>query len=104
MSDEIKNESKCFDCLAVTTVRVYPFRGDAVGKMKALATVVLNDQLIIRGLRVLDLPTGLTVGYPIDPFCKGEEMMYVCSPVTKTLRDHIENCVIEKYNAVVEGV
>ena len=94
---EVKTE-KGFDCLAVTNVQVYPFRDGAIcGKILALATVVLNDQLTIRGLRVMDGEYGMFVGYPNDPFYKGEDLRSIVFPITRALREHIENCVLEKY-------
>ena len=46
---------KTFDCLEVSNVQVFPFKeGPMMGHMKALATIVLNDQIQIRGLRVMD--------------------------------------------------
>lgn len=91
-----------FDCLAVTQVQVFPFKdGESLGKIKALASVVLNDQLQVQGLRVMDGQYGLFVGYPADPFFKGEGTRYVCAPITRQLREHIENCVLEKYQQVV---
>ena len=39
-----------FDCLAVTEVQVFPFKeGPSLGRMKAIAQVVLNDQLVFAG-------------------------------------------------------
>ena len=94
---EVKTE-KGFDCLAVTNVQVYPFRDGAIcGKILALATVVLNDQLTIRGLRVMDGEYGMFVGYPNDPFYKAEDLRSIVFPITRALREHIENCVLEKY-------
>ena len=94
---EVKTE-KGFDCLAVTNVQVYPFRDGAIcGKILALATVVLNDQLTIRGLRVMDGEYGMFVGSPNDPFYKGEDLRSIVFPITRALREHIENCVLEKY-------
>lgn len=87
-----------FDCLAVTKVRVFPFKDGAnLGKMKGCAQVILNDQLVINGLRVMDGENGLYVGYPNDPFYKGEDFRSMYFPVTRQLREHIENCVLEKY-------
>ena len=95
------NEKK-FDCLSVTEVQVFPFKeGPSLGRMKAIAQVVLNDQLIIRGLRVIDGENGLFVGYPVDPFFKGEELRYVCAPNTRQLKEHIESCVLEKYQQTI---
>lgn len=72
-----------------------------MGHIKGLATVVLNDQMLIRGLRVMDGENGMFVGYPNDPFYKGEEFRTICSPVTRQLREHIENCVLERYQAAM---
>jgi len=91
-----------FDCLAVTNVQVFPFKeGANLGHMKGVATIVLNDQMQIRGLRVMDGENGLFVGYPNDPFYKGEDYRCICLPITRQLREHIENCVLEKYQAAV---
>ena len=105
MTTQNTNEQKntpAFDVLVVTSVQVFPFKeGPSLGHMKALATVTLNDQLAIRGLRVMDGSNGLFVGYPNDPFYKGEDFRSICFPITRTLREHIENCVLEKYQAAV---
>lgn len=94
--------SSAFDCLAVTSVQVYAFKeGPSMGHIKALAQVVLNDQLIIRGIRVMEGEYGLYVGYPIDPFFKGEDFRHITQPITRQLREHIENCVLEKYQAAI---
>ena len=95
-----KETSSAFDCLAVTQVQVYPFQqGPSMGHLLGLASVVLNDQFQIRGLRIMDGENGLYVGYPNDPFYKGEDFRSVCCPMTRQLREHIENCVLEKYSA-----
>lgn len=97
-NNEVNKESTSFDCLAVTNVQIFPFKeGMSLGKIKAVASVVLNDQFQIRGLRVVDGTHGYFIGYPCDPFFKGEESRYVCAPITRQLREHIENCVLERY-------
>lgn len=101
--ETIAPESPAFDCLAVTQVQVFPFKeGPSLGHVKALAQIVLNDQLIIRGLRVMDGLNGLYVSYPLDPFFKGDDFRSICNPITRQLREHIENCILEKYLAAVE--
>ncbi|SHL06581.1 SpoVG family protein [Fibrobacter sp. UWH4] len=101
MIDE-KENSENFDVLAVTQVQVYPFNeGPNLGHIKGMAQVILNDQLIIRGLRIMDGVNGLFVGYPVDPFFKGEDLRTLAQPVTRALREHIENCVLEKYQACI---
>lgn len=91
-----------FNCLAVTNCQVFPFKDSlTLGKIKALATIVLNDQIQIRGLRVMDGEYGLFVGYPADPYYRGEDFRTICLPITRQLREHIENCVLEKYQAAI---
>ena len=87
-----------FDVLAVTNVQVFPFKeGPSIGHIKGLANIILNDQLQIYGLRVMEGENGLYVGFPNDLFYRGEELRSVVAPITRQLREHIENCVLEKY-------
>ena len=92
-----------FDVLAVTKVEVFPFKGGAtLGHMKGMAKIILNDQFVIQGLRIMEGENGLFVGYPNDPFYKGEDYRSVCFPMTRQLREHIENCVLEKYHELTK--
>ena len=87
-----------FDVLAVTSVQVYSFNDDgSLYCVKAYASIVLNDQIQIRGLRIIAGANGLFVGYPTDPFYEGDDFRSVVAPITRQLREHIENCVLEKY-------
>ena len=86
--------------LPVTQVQVFPFKeGPSLGHMKGLASIVLADQIQIRGLRIMEGENGMYVGYPIDPFFKGEELRSVVNPITSDQRAAIEKAVLEKYNA-----
>jgi len=95
---------QAFDCLAVSEVRVFPFKeGQSLGRMKALAEIVLNDQFIVRGLRIMECENGLYIVYPTDPFVKGDDYKSICNPITRQLREHIENTVLEKYTERIKG-
>ena len=84
--------------IEVTKVDVYPFKeGVYIGHMKAIVNIVLNDQIQVRGLRVMDGEHGLFVRYPVDPFYKGDEFRSIVFPITTELRNHIEKRVLEKY-------
>ena len=67
------------------------------GKTRAFARVTLDDQLLLTGLRVVEGMNGLFVSYPNDPYYKGEELKCLFYPVTKELREHIEECVVWGY-------
>ena len=102
---EEKETSSAFDCLAVTQVQVYPFKETpSMGKLLGMASIVLNDQLLVRHLRIMEGVNGRYVAYPNDPFYKGEDIHSVCFPMERQLREHIENCVLEKYQASLDPV
>lgn len=95
-----KTEARAYDTLAVTCVRVGIFKdGIDAGRIRALAEVTLNEQLTLRQLRVVEGEGGLYVSYPNDPFYKGEDYRSIFFPVTRELREHIEETVLEKYRA-----
>ena len=102
---ENTENTAAFDCLAVTQVKIFPFKeGPSMGHIKGYAKITLNDQFQIRGLRIMEGENGLFVGYPNDPFYKGEDYCSVCFPITRQLREHIETCVLEKYQASLDPV
>lgn len=85
----------------VTNVKIYPFK-ETSGGIKGLATIVINDCFLVRSLRVMDGENGLFVSYPNDPFYKGEDFRNICSPITRQLREEIENKVLEAYKEAVQ--
>ncbi len=105
MSKETKAAKKgdaFFDVLTCTNVQVYPFKESGI-KTKAFARVTINNQLQLTGLRVIDGVNGFFVSYPLDPNNKNEEYHSIYYPLHKELREHIEQCVLEKYQEVVSS-
>lgn len=99
----MKKESEFFDRLQVTEVHVFPFKDTGnLGHVKGLATVVLNDQLKIRSIKIMEGENGLFIGFPIDPFFRGDDFRSIVATTTSALREHIENCVLEKFNYAKE--
>ena len=88
--------------LSVTAVQVYPLR-EALRKTRAMACVVLADQLQLTGLRIVDGSNGLFVAYPNDPSYKGEDYRRIFYPITRDLRDRIEAAVIAAYYEAVQA-
>ena len=96
-----KKSSIDFDCMEVTEVKVNKFKSlPGANRIKGVAEIVLNGQLILRGLRIIEGSMGLYVGYPIDPFFKGEDLCCIAQPITRNLRENIENCILEKYQEI----
>lgn len=87
--------------LQVTHVQVFPLK-EALGKTKALARVILSEQLQLTGLRVVDGSNGPFVSYPNGPSYKGEDYRSLFYPLTRELRDHIEEIVLKKYEEALQ--
>jgi stage V sporulation protein G len=59
----LKLESQTNSAMLVTDCKVFPFcEGASLGNLKAMASVIIGDQILIRGLRILNGECGLYVG------------------------------------------
>jgi stage V sporulation protein G len=94
---EYKPKTTEMPCLIVTGSQVFLLR-ETVGKTKALARVVLNEQLQMTGIRIVEGANGLFVAYPNDPGYKGDDYRSLFYPITRELRDHIEALLLEQYH------
>lgn len=96
---ETKQETGCG--IIVTDVKIFPFNdagvGHIVGHIRALANIVLNDAIMIRGLRIMKSDNGLFLAYPVDPFFNGMDYRSIIVPITREVREYIENEVIKQY-------
>lgn len=98
-----KKNINAFDCICVTDVRISPIKQiEGLTHTKALAEVVFNDQLLIRGVRIYEGKNGLYISYPFMPMMSDDGFKSSVLPITKALRDHVEAVVIEKYQDAVK--
>lgn len=97
--EETKQETGCH--IIVTDVKIFPFKDNCIGRIRALVNIALNDAIIIRGLRIMKSDKGLFLSYPVDPI--GTDYHSIVVPVTRELREYIENTVIKQYNKEVEN-
>ena len=94
---ETKQETGCD--IIVTDIKIFPFpfKDAGIGHIRAFANIVLNDALIIRGLRIMEGNNSLFLSYPLDPFFTGMDYRSIIVPVTRGLREYIENEVLKQY-------
>lgn len=66
----------------------------------AAASITLDDEFVVRGLSVMQSQKGVFVSFPSQPYQKGGETQYqnTAFPLNKTLRDAINNTVLDAYN------
>ena len=84
----------------VTNVKIFPFKDGAnLGHMKGVATIEVFGALSIRGLRIMEGSEEgkYFVGFPIDPFYKGEDYRSIVTPLNDSVKQAINDAVIGKY-------
>ena len=87
--------------MTVTACQVFPFHDGSKGTVRGMANIVLNDSLQIRSLRIMNGENGLYVGYPTDPFFRGDEFRALCCPITRDMREAIDEAVLTKYQQII---
>ena len=66
----------------------------------AMANIELDEQLIVRGLRIMAGDNGMFVGFPIEKENDGSGFRSIVYPSKRKLREDIENTLLEQYVAI----
>ena len=82
--------------MKITEVKVYPANE---GKLKAYATMVIDDCFIIRDLKVIQSDLGMFVSMP-SRRKKDGSFKDVAHPLNQETRQMIEARIIEEFNKV----
>lgn len=92
--------------MEVTDVRLR--KVDTDGRMRAIASITLDDEFVVHDIRVIDGNEGLFVAMPSKRTPDGE-FRDVAHPINSKARLKIQNAVLEAYHlsaeaeAVLEG-
>lgn len=81
----------------ITEVKVFP---TTEGKLKAYATMVIDNCFIIRDLKIIESAKGLFVSMP-SRRKKDGTFKDIAHPLDLETRQMIENKIIEEYNKAV---
>lgn len=84
----------------ITEVKVYPVRKHD-DKLKAFATIILDDCFVIRDLKVINGNTGLFVAMPSRKKADGT-YADIAHPLNQDTRAKMEQTVLGEYNKVME--
>lgn len=82
----------------ITEVKIYPAN---VGKLKAYATMVIDNCFIIRDLKVIQSEKGMFVSMP-SRRKKDGSFKDIAHPLNQETREKIEQSVIAEYNKAAE--
>ncbi len=70
-------------------------------KAKAVATVTVNDEFVLKGIKVYDGANGLFVSMPSRKF--GNKYSDVVFPITKQAREQLNSAVLGSYGKLLES-
>ena len=84
--------------MEVTSISVYP-REKEGSRLKAFVDFTLDNCLAIKGAKIIEGNTRIFVSMPgkINKLGKEENVVF---PITKELRDKIENAIITEYDKI----
>lgn len=82
--------------MEVTDVRLR--RVSSEGKMRAIASITLDDEFVIHDVRIIDGNNGLFVAMPSKRTADGE-FRDIAHPINSAAREKIQSAVIEVYEA-----
>jgi stage V sporulation protein G len=80
----------------VTKVRVYRIEGK--NKLRAVASITLDDVFMVHGIKVIEGTKGLFVAMPAEK--KNGTFRDIAHPITAEMRTQIVTAVLEKYNTL----
>lgn len=66
------------------------------GKMKAIASVTIDDQFVVHELKIVEGQNGLFVSMPSRQR-PGGQFVDIAHPITSEARQHIQEAVLEAY-------
>ncbi len=84
--------------MEITEVRI-SLRDDA--KLKAFASITLDDCFVIRGLKIIKGQTGTFVAMPSRKRKDGD-YQDIAHPINQDMRENIENQVLKEYEEEVK--
>lgn len=87
--------------ISISDVRVYLFNGEN-SSLKAFASITIDDEIVIKGLRIVDGNRGLFIAFPSTYSEKDDEYYDNVFPIKKETRDYITEQVLAAYEDTVK--
>ena len=80
--------------MQITDVRVRKITKE--GKMKAVVSITLDDELVIHDIKVIEGDKGLFIAMPSKKAADGE-YRDIAHPINSETRERIQRLILEKY-------
>ncbi|CCQ98198.1 regulator required for spore cortex synthesis (stage V sporulation) [[Clostridium] ultunense Esp] len=85
--------------MEITDVRLRPVQSE--GRMKAIASITIDNEFVVHDIRVIDGNNGLFVAMPSKRTPDGE-FRDIAHPISSATREKIQNAVLKVYEQAVE--
>ncbi|MDF2626791.1 MAG: septation protein SpoVG [Symbiobacteriaceae bacterium] len=82
--------------MQISDVRIHKITNPSEQKLKALVSVVFDEQFVVHELRVVEGANGLFVAMPRRKTAQGE-FKDVAHPITAAAREMVQKAVLEAY-------
>lgn len=85
--------------MEITDVRLRPVNSE--GRMKAIASITIDNEFVVHDIRVIDGNNGMFVAMPSKRTPDGE-FRDIAHPISSTTREKIQQAVLEVYEKAIE--
>ena len=80
--------------MQITDVRIRKVKNE--GKMKAIASITIDQEFVVHDIKVIDGENGLFIAMPSRKASDGE-YRDVAHPINSVTREKIQSLILEKY-------
>jgi stage V sporulation protein G len=80
----------------ITDVKV--FKRDS-NQLRGFATIIIDDSFVVKNIKIIQGKNGLFIAMPSYKLKNGE-YKDVAHPLNTETRDHLEQLILDKYNAI----
>lgn len=81
--------------MIITNVNIYKNKKED-SKLKGLATVYLDNNFVIKNIKIIEGEKGLFIAMPSRKMKDGKRID-ICNPLNQETRNMFENAIFEKY-------
>ncbi|MCR5785328.1 MAG: septation regulator SpoVG [Eubacterium sp.] len=72
------------------------------GKMKAVASITIEDEFVVHDIKVIEGEKGLFIAMPSRK-TPNDEYKDIAHPINSETRDKIQKLILDKYNSEIAG-
>lgn len=82
----------------ITDVRIRKISND--GKMRAVASITLDDEFVVHDIKIIDGQNGLFIAMPSKKMSDGD-FRDVAHPICSEVRNQIKELILQEYEKMV---